>query len=260
MCASKAVTLIWGPAVATTRASKGGGEQAAHLITNYAIKSVKPTGNSPHLKSAFSFTRLERLNGMQILLFLIFIAVPIIEIALFIQAGEIIGIVPTILITIGTAIAGSFLMRVQGFAALNRFAQAVEQGEMPVTPVIDGIGILSAGLLLLTPGLFTDMIGLLLFVPPIRRGLARRAFSRALKSGRVHIRTFGGAGGSGPPPGGPSPQGPQGANGGFTRSPHVVDAEFETIDPDEDDEDATRLDRDKGAGPKRRGSSPWRKR
>ncbi len=200
---------------------------------------------------------------MQIFLFLIFIAVPIIEIALFIQAGEIIGIVPTILITIGTAIAGSFLMRVQGFAALNRFTQAVEQGEMPVTPVIDGIGILSAGLLLLTPGLFTDTIGLLLFVPPIRRGLARWAFSRALESGRVHIRTFGGAGGSGPPPGGPPPQGPQGPQGagsGFTRSPDVVDAEFETIDPDEGEEDATPLDRDKAAGPKRRGGSPWRKR
>ena len=62
---------------------------------------------------------------------------------------------------------------------------------MPVTPVIDGMGILAAGLLLITPGLLTHAIGFLLFIPPIRRALAKWLFNKALSSGRVHIRTFG---------------------------------------------------------------------
>jgi UPF0716 protein FxsA len=193
---------------------------------------------------------------MQIFLFLIFIAVPIIEIALFIEAGRTIGVVATIAITIGTAIAGSFLMRVQGFATLSRFTQAIEKGEMPVMPVIDGIGILAAGLLLLTPGLFTDTIGLLLFVPPIRRGLAKWAFERAKRSGRVQFRTFGRGGGDGgrPRPGGPSP-----GDAGFTKSADVVDAEFETVDPKDGEDGATPLDRDRGAPGKGRTKSPWRR-
>lgn len=196
---------------------------------------------------------------MQILLFLIFIAVPIIEIALFIEAGKVIGLWPTIAITIGTAIAGSFLMRVQGFATLSRFSQAADRGEMPVTPVIDGIGILSAGLLLLTPGLFTDAIGLLLFVPPIRRGLLKWAFGRALQSGRVHFRTFGGTrGGGGEEPRSAGPP-PRGRKPGFAKSEDVVDAEFETITPDEASDDATPLDPDDPDRPRRRrDDSPWR--
>ena len=201
---------------------------------------------------------------MQIFLFLIFIAVPIIEIALFIEAGRTIGLVATIAITIGTAIAGSFLMRVQGFAALNRFTQAIGKGEMPVTPVIDGIGILAAGLLLLTPGLFTDAIGLLLFVPPIRRWLGKWVFDRARRSGRVQFRSFGhggardgGRGGDGPSP---RPGGPTPGDTSFTKSADVVDAEFETVDPEEGENAATPLDRDRGARGKDGTKSPWRRR
>ena len=193
---------------------------------------------------------------MQIILFLFFIAVPIAEIAIFIQAGELIGVLPTIAITIGTAVAGSFLMRVQGFAALNRFAEAASRGEMPVTPVIDGIGILSAGLLLLTPGLLTDTIGLLLFVPPIRRGLARWVFSRAVKSGKVKFANFSQ---SQKPGTGPGFSGSR--TSGFQRpgNDNVVDAEFETIEPDDKSGDATPLDEDKKTT-KDRKDTPWRRR
>ncbi len=166
---------------------------------------------------------------MQILLFLVFIAVPIIEVALFIEAGRVIGLVPTIAITIGTAIAGSFLMRVQGFATLSRFSQAVEKGEMPVTPVVDGIGILSAGLLLLTPGLFTDAIGLLLFVPPVRRGIAKWLFGQALKRGTVKFRTFNSSGAHPPHSDGAPPK-----DADFKKSDDIIDAEFETIDPQDE--------------------------
>lgn len=177
---------------------------------------------------------------MQFFLFLAFIAVPIIEIALFIKAGQLIGVLPTILLTVGTAIAGSFLMRVQGFAVLNRFTEAAAKGEMPLTPVIDGIGILVAGLLLMTPGFFTDSLGLLLFIPQLRRAGVRWLFARALTRGHVHVRGYGADGpgrgprsqprqetgpgkGSAPRPGGP----------GFRKADNVIDAEFETIEPDE---------------------------
>ena len=68
---------------------------------------------------------------MALILFLIFIVVPIAEVAVFIEAGRLIGVLPTIAITIGTAIAGSILMRLQGFSALNRFAQALEKARCP---------------------------------------------------------------------------------------------------------------------------------
>lgn len=192
---------------------------------------------------------------MQIVLFLIFIVVPIVEIALFIQAGQLIGFWPTIAITIGTAIAGSFLMRVQGFATLNRFSQAAQRGEVPVTPVIDGIGIFAAGLLLLTPGLLTDTIGLLLFVPPFRRGLAKWAFGKALESGRVHVRTYGANSSGGTKPQGPPPRGDK----GFRKADDVIDAEFETIDPKDNGGEAEPLDRDQNDRSRsRRKDSPWR--
>jgi UPF0716 protein FxsA len=189
---------------------------------------------------------------MQIYLFLLFIAVPIIEIALFIQAGQLIGVLPTIALTIGTAIAGSFLMRVQGFKALNRFTEAAAKGEMPVTPVIDGIGILMAGVLLLTPGLLTDALGLLLFIPPVRRGVMRWVFRNALQGGRVHVRTYG-TGETRRPTRGAGPGQAPGSKPGFRKSDNVIDAEFETIKPG-----------DAGSGPAgpdaRKKPSPWRRR
>ncbi len=188
----------------------------------------------------------ERLNGMQILLFLIFIAVPIIEIALFIEAGRTIGLALTIAITIGTAIAGSFLMRVQGFATLRRFSEAVQNNEMPITPVVDGIGILTAGLLLLTPGLFTDAIGLLLFVPPFRRGLANWVFRQTMKGGKVHFR-YSDSGVKG----GPRQERPR-SEPVFKKSDKVIDAEFETIAPEEES-DSPGMDRQDS-----KGNSPWR--
>ncbi len=188
---------------------------------------------------------------MQILLFLVFIGVPIAEIALFIEAAKLIGVVPTILLTIGTAFAGTALMRMQGFATLNRITESLQKGDMPVAPVLDGMGIFVAGILLLTPGLLTDAIGFLLFIPPVRRRLGRWIFSKLARSGAYRFSTY-----RGPPPRSPGPGKP--ANDGFTRSDDVVDAEFETIDPDAADPnslEAKPLDR-KGADRK----SPWRRR
>ena len=188
---------------------------------------------------------------MQILLFLLLLAIPIAEIALFIEAGRLIGVVPTILLTFGTAVAGSFLVRVQGLATLNRVAQSVEKGEMPVGPVIDGMGIFVAGILLLTPGFLSDALGLLLFVPPIRRGVGKWVLGKLARSGQVRFATYGASAPAEPKGGRPTPAG----GGGFKKADDVVDAEFETIDPGEKAPPAERLD-GKGRADRK---SPWRK-
>jgi UPF0716 protein FxsA len=187
---------------------------------------------------------------MLLVLSLIFIVLPIAEVAAFIEAGRLIGVLPTILLTIGSAIAGSLLMRIQGVATVNRVMLSLEKGEMPVTPVVDGMGIMAAGLLLLTPGLISDVIGFLLFIPPIRRGLAKWLFLKALQGGTVNIRTFrrGDAGAPGP---GSKPRG----RPTFVKSDHIVDAEFETIDPAE----GKGASDDKETGDKPKRNSPWRK-
>ena len=188
---------------------------------------------------------------MQFLLFLLFLRCRSRKSRLFIEAGRLIGIVPTILLTFGTAIAGTFLMRVQGIATMNRIAQSVEKGEMPVAPVIDGMGIFVAGILLLTPGFLTDAFGLLLFVPPIRRAVGRWIFQKLARSGQVRFSTL-----VRPVRRNRKPANPWAA-GGFKKADDVVDAEFETIDPDETDPEAPprTAGRQRPNDPK----SPWRK-
>jgi UPF0716 protein FxsA len=116
-------------------------------------------------------------------LFLAFVAVPIIEIALFIQVGGAIGLWPTLGIVVLTALVGTWLARTQGLQALARLQRALAAGADPVGPLADGAAVLVAGVLLLTPGFFTDALGLVLLVPALRSGLfrliARHVLARA---------------------------------------------------------------------------------
>ena len=98
-------------------------------------------------------------------LLLAFIAVPMIEIALFIQVGGIIGIWWTLLIVLATAIAGSYLVRTQGLRELGNLQRSFSDMQDPTEPLANGAMILFAGALLLTPGFFTDIVGLSLLVP-----------------------------------------------------------------------------------------------
>lgn len=143
------------------------------------------------------------------ILFPLFIAVPIIEIAVFIQAGEWIGLWPTIGCVVLTAAAGAALLRHQGLATLARVQQSLQAGLMPMAELFDGLCLLAAGALLLTPGFFTDAIGLLLFTPPFRAMLARFLGARA----RLHVAPSPGPG-PGPGHGGP-----------------VIDGDFREVDP-----------------------------
>ena len=103
---------------------------------------------------------------------LLFLTVPVIEIYLFIKIGAQIGAFPTIALILLTAVLGAFLLRLQGLITLARIRQSMDNGELPAISLVEGLLLLVAGALLLTPGFFTDSIGFLLLIPPLRRFLA----------------------------------------------------------------------------------------
>ena len=115
-------------------------------------------------------------------LFLLLVAIPIIEIALFIEVGGWLGTWPTIGIVILTALIGSILLRRQGLKALGDVQGRLRSGDDPGQLLADGAMILVAGVLLLTPGFFTDAIGFLLLVPGIRKWIYSRVSSKMMMS------------------------------------------------------------------------------
>ncbi|WP_274423470.1 FxsA family protein [Chelativorans sp. YIM 93263] len=96
------------------------------------------------------------------------LAIPLMEIAVFVLVGEQIGVLPTLALVLATAVAGSILLRIQGFGILSRVRRMLGQGQMPGRELVHGVMILLAGVLLLTPGFVTDTLGFLLFIPPLR--------------------------------------------------------------------------------------------
>jgi len=111
-------------------------------------------------------------------LFLAFLAVPLIEIALFIQVGGFIGLWPTLGIVVLTAILGTYLVKTQGAMAMNNLRGSFSRLEDPSEPLAHGAMILVSGALLLTPGFFTDAVGFALLMPPVRSAVFRYLRSR----------------------------------------------------------------------------------
>jgi UPF0716 protein FxsA len=108
------------------------------------------------------------------LFLLIFVTAPLIELYFLIQVGSVIGALPTILLSVLTALIGGYLVRMQGIAVLMRVRALLDAGEMPALEVLDGAVLLLCGLALLLPGFVTDIVGFLLLVPPLRHLLIRR--------------------------------------------------------------------------------------
>ncbi len=169
-------------------------------------------------------------------LFLLFVAVPLIEIALFIQVGGLIGLWPTLLVVVVTALAGTWLVRSQGTEALARLRRSMAELSDPSETLAHGAMILFAGALLLTPGFFTDAVGFALLVPAFRR-----AAFRWLKS-RVRMQSFAmGPGGPGQPRTGepsdarqgPARHGPRAAGPRPGQDPQdsVIEGEYEEVAP-----------------------------
>jgi UPF0716 protein FxsA len=108
----------------------------------------------------------------------LFLIVPIIEIALFVLLGDLIGFWWTMAGVVVTAVIGSLLLRWQGLAVLDRIRTDLARNSLPARPIMDGLMMAIAGALLLTPGFFTDTIGFLLFVPAVRSAIFRFLRSR----------------------------------------------------------------------------------
>jgi UPF0716 protein FxsA len=166
------------------------------------------------------------------LLLLLFIVVPIAELALLIQVGQAIGVWWTIALLVADAILGSLLARSQGRAAWRRFNEALRGGRPPAREVLDGALVLFGGALLLTPGFLTDVLGLVLLLPPTR-ALVRAVLVRRFAARMVATMT--------------SPPAPRG-----TRARRAYDVEGSAV---ESDADAGRRAEPPPPGPAGRGSS-----
>lgn len=121
------------------------------------------------------------MKALQIL-FLFFLIVPFIEIYLLLQVGGLIGVFPTVLLVVLTAVLGAWLLRLQGFATWQRFQAGLAKGEIPAYEMIEGPILLVGGALLLTPGFFTDLLGFACLIPELRRKIAQYVIENHLLS------------------------------------------------------------------------------
>lgn len=152
-------------------------------------------------------------------LLLLFAIVPVVELALLVWVGDHIGLGATLLLIVGTALAGSWLAHREGLAVFRALQDKLRSAQMPGRELLDGAIVLGSGLLLLTPGVLTDVVGFLGLLPPSRAVLRRvlqKRFERSVASGAVRVVH---------PPG--SPFAPTG--GAPFGTPPVQDAEFEDV-------------------------------
>lgn len=138
-------------------------------------------------------------------LLIAFIAVPLIEIALFIEVGGAIGLWPTLSVVVLTAVIGTALLRRQGLAELDRLRAALNGHGDPSAPLVHGAMILFAAALLLTPGFFTDAVGFSLLLPPVRAFLFARMCARLIQRNTPADRPA---------------------------QPNIIEGDYQTIDPE----------------------------
>jgi UPF0716 protein FxsA len=117
------------------------------------------------------------LSSLRLAFLLVFVAFPLIEIALLVKAGEMIGFWPTMTLLLGAAVLGALVIRRQGLTMVGRMLAAAGEGKLPIAPLIDGYALVVAGALLIVPGFLSDAIGLMLLVPPFRHWAIRNSMS-----------------------------------------------------------------------------------
>ena len=128
-----------------------------------------------------------------------FLAVPIIEIYLLIQVGQVIGAGWTVLLVVLTAVIGVWLLKIQGLSTLTRAQRRLQENELPAREIVEGMALVVAGAFLLTPGFFTDTIGFLLLFPPTRIWLASLAASRIVVAASMQAQSMHGQPNQGDP-------------------------------------------------------------
>jgi UPF0716 protein FxsA len=147
-------------------------------------------------------------------LFLLFTVVPLVELYLLIGIGRMLGPGPTIALVLLTGALGAWFARLEGARVIRRWQEAMARQQIPKDGVIDGFLIFIGGVMLITPGILTDIAGLSMVMPPTRRliaGTVRRWFERQIATGRVQVYA-------------------PGYNGGPTRGPGVIDVEGEVVE------------------------------
>ncbi len=130
---------------------------------------------------------------MLLKLFLCFTLIPVIELYLLIQVGTVIGGLNTILLVILTGFLGAWLARLEGMNTMMRLRMNLQQGLMPAEELIDAVIIFGAGIVLITPGLITDIFGLLLLWPVTRnkfKQLLRKKFDEMKLNGSIDVTRF----------------------------------------------------------------------
>jgi UPF0716 protein FxsA len=130
---------------------------------------------------------------------LLFVGIPLLELFILIQVGQLVGLWPTIGLVVFTGFAGAALARLEGLRTLWSIRGELARGRLPGDALMDGLAILVGGALLLTPGILTDLLGFSFLFPPTRRFLLRRirrSLEKRLSSGAVHLTFLSGFPGS----------------------------------------------------------------
>lgn len=128
---------------------------------------------------------------MRLGLFFILVALPLLELALLLKVGQSIGLLWTMFVIFASAAVGTWVLHAQGFAVMRRTMKSLQAGKPPIGPAVDGMFLMFAGTLLLTPGFLSDAVGLLLLIPPLRHAIAAWSVRRILRSGTVRTTIFG---------------------------------------------------------------------
>jgi UPF0716 protein FxsA len=160
-------------------------------------------------------------------LFLLFTVVPLIELYLLIAIGRILGPIPTIGLVLLTGALGAWFARLEGARVIRSWQEALARQELPKDGVIDGFLIFIGGVMLITPGILTDIAGLSMVMPPSRRviaGFVRAWFERQIASGHVQVYA-------------------SGYNVGRSRDPDVIEVEGEIVEVARKPDDPNRLEK-----------------
>jgi len=137
----------------------------------------------------FPISLISKAEPLRFLILALLIGLPVLEISLFIKVGGLIGILPTILMIFAISALGAAVLRRQGLQSFSKVQRAMAQGEAPVDEMLDGFFIVAAGILFILPGFFSDILGLCLLLPPVRKMLGRhirRRFSVQTMQGHFY--------------------------------------------------------------------------
>ena len=126
-------------------------------------------------------------------LFLLFTIVPVVELYILFRLAGQIGFFPTLFIVIATGFAGAYLAKQQGLVVIQQMQKEMQEGRPPGNSMVDGVLVLVAGVVLLTPGILTDAFGILLLIPftwMLIREYIKKVIKKKMQSGHIHIQRF----------------------------------------------------------------------